>query len=106
MERSLLTKFLGENPVFKIIDFLIENKGTDLSKKDIIEGGRISRATLFNYWPQIEEQQIVKVTRRFGKTKLYTLNSKNPIVKKILELESALIGRALEKGKIIEVPLA
>ncbi len=103
MEKSLLIKFLGENPVFKIIDFLIENKGMDLSKKDIIEGAGISKATLFNYWEQIEEQEIVMITRKFGKTKLYTLNSKNPIVKKLLELESLLISKALDSHRSIEV---
>ncbi len=103
MEKSLLIKFLGENPVFKIIDFLIENKGLDMSKKQIIEGAEISRAVLFKYWKQLEEQEIVLVKRKFGKTKLYTLNSKNPIVKKLLELESVLIGKALDKYKLIEV---
>lgn len=103
MERSLLIKFLGENPVFKIIDFLIENKGLDMSKKQIIEGAEISRAVLFKYWRQLEEQEIVLVKRQFGKTKLYILNSKNPIVKKLLELESVLIEKALDKHKLIEV---
>lgn len=103
MEKSLLIKFLGENSVFKIVDFLIENKGVDLSKKDIIEGAGISKATLFNYWKQIEEQGIVMITRKFGKTKLYTLNSKNPIVKKLLELESLFILKALDNRREIEV---
>ncbi len=103
MEKSLLIRFLGENPTFKIIDFLIENKGMDFSKKGIIEGAEISKATLFNYWEQIEQQGIVTLTRRFGKTKLYTLNSKNPIVKKLLELESLFISRALDTNRTIEV---
>ncbi|HUS49973.1 MAG TPA: winged helix-turn-helix domain-containing protein [Candidatus Paceibacterota bacterium] len=103
METSLLIKFLGENPVFKIVDLLIENKGIDMSKKEIIEGAGISRASLFNHWKQLEEQGIVVVTRKFGKTKLYTLNSKNPIVRKLLELESILIGKAIDKQKLIEV---
>ena len=104
MEKSLLIKFLGENPVFRIVDFLIENKGVDLTKKEIIEGAGISRAALFKYWKQIEEQGIVLVTRKFGKTKLYTLNSTNIIVKKLLELESALIGKALDKSMLVEIP--
>ena len=104
-EKSLLVKFLGENPVFKIVDFLIDNKGIDLTKKDIIDGTGISRASLFNHWGQIEQQQIVIVPRKFGKTKLYTLNSKNPIVKKLLELESLLIGNALDSHKAIEVSI-
>ena len=91
MEKSLLIRFLGENPIFKIIDFLIENKGIDVTKKEIIEGAEISRAALFKYWKQIETQDIVNVTRKFGKTKLYTLNAKNPIIRKLLELESILI---------------
>ena len=103
MESSLLLRFLGKNPVFRIIDFLIENKGVDVSKKEIIEGAGISRAVLFKYWKRLEEQEIVLVTRKFGKTKLYTLNSKNPIVKKLLELESILIGKALDKQKSVEV---
>lgn len=105
-EKSLLVKFLGENSLFKIVDFLIENKGMDMSKKQIIEGARISRASLFNNWEQLEEQGIVQVTRKFGKTKLYTLNSKSPIVKKLLELESVLISRAIDKhnkNEIVEV---
>ena len=103
MEKSLLIKFLGENPVFKIIDFLIENKGMDMSKKDIIEGAGISKATLFNYWEQIENQEIVRVNRKFGKTKLYTLNSKNPIVKKLLELESLFILNSLDNRREVKV---
>jgi len=105
-EKSLLITFLGENPIFKIINFLIENKGMDMNKKEIIEGAGISRASLFNYWEQLEIQGIVCVTRKFGKTKLYTLNSRSPIVKKLLELESVLISRALDKHsnhEIVEV---
>ncbi len=104
MEKSLLIKFLGENPIFRIIDFLIENKGRDMTKKEIIEGAEISRAALFKYWKQLEEQEIVLVTRKFGKTKLYTLNYKNPIIKKLLELEMILIGKAFDKQKLVEVP--
>lgn len=103
MEKSLLIKFLGENPVFKIVDFLIENKGIELTKKQIIEGANISRASLFKVWKQIEEQEIVAKTRQFGKTKLYTLNSKNPLIKKLLELETILIGKALAKHRLIEI---
>ena len=101
--KSLIIKFFGENPVIKIVDFLIENKGIDMTKQQIIEGAGISRAVLFKYWKQIEEQGLVLVTRKFGKTRLYTLNSKNPLIKKLLELESLLIGKALENYRAIKV---
>ena len=95
-EKSLLIQLVGEMPLFKIIDFLIDNKGMDYTKLDIARGAEISRASLFNYWEEIEKQEIVKVTRRFGKTKLYTLNTGSVITQKILDLEKALISKALD----------
>ena len=96
-EKSLLLNLTGEMPLFKIIDFLLENKGMDFSKKDISKGAEISRASLFNYWSEIEKHGIVKITRSFGKTKLYTLNTKNPVTQKIIELEKTLIAEAMDK---------
>ena len=40
-EKSLLIKFLGENRICKIIDFLLENKELDVKKKEIINGQNI-----------------------------------------------------------------
>ena len=102
-ETSLLLQLIGENPLFKIIDFLIENKGMDFTKKDIISGANISRAALFNYWGQLERYSIILVTRKFGKTKLYTLNNSNSLVKHILDLELALIKTSMEKTNNKEI---
>ncbi len=98
MEKSLLLNLTGDMPLFRIIDFLLDNKGMDFSKSDIAKGAEISRASLFNYWDEIEKHGIVRVTRSFGKTKLYTLNSKNPVTQKIIELERTLIAEAMEKA--------
>ena len=81
-EKSLLLSLTGDMPLFRIIDFLLDNKGMDFSKKAIAEGAEISRASLFNYWEEIEKHGIVKVTRIFGKTKLYTLNAQHPVTQK------------------------
>ena len=95
-EKSLLLQLTGDMPLFKIVDFLVDNKGLDFTKKGIAEGAGIARASLFNYWPELEKRDIVMVTRKFGKTKLYTLNSGSPITKKVLELETTLIRYALD----------
>ena len=98
MEKSLLLELTGEMPLFKIVDFLLDNKGMDFSKSDISKGAGISRASLFNYWNEVEKHGIVKITRSFGKTKLYTLNTKNPVTQKIIDLEKTLIAEALNKA--------
>ncbi len=97
--KSLLLRLTRELPFFKIIDFLLENKGMDFSKLDISKQAGISRTSLFNYWSEIEKHGIVKVTRSFGKTKLYTLNTNNPVTKRIIELEKTLIDEAMTKAK-------
>ena len=105
-ERSLLIQLTGETPLFKILDFLVDNKGMDFTKKDITIGAGISKASLFNYWQELEKYKIVKMTRKFGKTKLYTLNTESPITKKILELESTLIRQSMigasQRDKLVE----
>ena len=98
--KSLLLQLTGEMPLFKIIDFLIENKGLDVSKKDIIDSADISRAALFKYWSELEKYGLVRLTRKFGKTKLYVLDTDNLIVKRILDLEKVLISQSLEKASI------
>ena len=99
MEKSLLLGLTGDLPLFRIIDFLLDNKGMDFSKTDIAKGAQISRASLFNYWGELEKRGIVKVTRRYGKTKLYTLNAKSPVTQRIIDLEKTLIAEALQSAR-------
>lgn len=104
-EDSLLIELTGNMPLFRIIDFFVDNKGLDFTKQDIALGADISKASLFNYWPELESRGIVKVTRTFGKTKLFTLNTKNPLTQKILELEAALIRQAMESHRALKLNL-
>lgn len=98
MEKSLLIQLMGDTPANRIIDFLMENKGMDYSKKAISEGAGISRASLFKYWDKIEDFSLVKETRRFGKTRLYTLNTEGELVQELLRIESMLIKKAMDEA--------
>ncbi len=103
MENTSLLVNLIPSTNFKIIDFILDNKGMDYTKTDIAQGSGISRASLFNYWSNLERYGIVKVTRRFGKTKLFTLKSENIIAKKKIELEKVIIAKALQNEKMKKV---
>jgi len=106
-ENSLLIQFLGDNPMTRIIDFLIENKGFDYSKEEIAKGSGVSRTTLFKYWERLEKFSIVKVTRIYGKTKLYTLNTESEVVKEVLKLEFELIKHSMGDAIVAEaIPAA
>ena len=90
-EKSVLIEYLGDTPILRIIDFLLENRLFDYSKKQIIEGTGLAKATFYKYWDRLVELGIVKTTRSFGKTKLYKLDEQNLVVKEIKRLELALI---------------
>lgn len=89
-DASVLIEYFGEHPIVKIIDFFLENRLFDYSKKQIAEGSDIGRATLFNHWSKLEKLGLVKVTRVFGGTKLYKLDETNIVIKRIIALELAL----------------
>jgi len=92
---SLLIEFFGDTPLFRIIDFLLENRLRDFTKKEIAEGSGVGWTTLYNYWDRLEEKKMVKVTRQIGRIKLYQLNEASPIVQEIKKMELALIRQSV-----------
>jgi hypothetical protein len=102
-DNSVLIEYLGDNPMIRIVDFLIENKIFDYSKKQIMEGADISKATFFKYFGKIEKAGILKESRRFGKTKLYKINDQSPVVKSIINLGLSLANQ--ESLQHLEVPV-
>lgn len=90
-EPTLFIKmFKVKDPVFKILDFFVDNLAFDYSKTDIAGGAGISRTTLFLVWKTLEDTNMVVPTRVVGRAKMYKLNLKNPMAQKFLELERAV----------------
>lgn len=103
-DESLLLKFLGrENPIVRVIDFLIDNEAFDYSKTEIAKGAGVSRTTLQKIWSTLEDLGIVVETRRVGRAKMYRLNKDNPIVRKFIELDNALSEYYARKFAEVEV---
>jgi hypothetical protein len=88
---SLFIEAFGiKNPTLRVLDFFIDNEGFDYSKTEVMEGTDLSRATLFNVWPKLEALELLIATRTVGRAKMYKLNKKNPVVKKLVELDDAI----------------
>ena len=94
---SCFVEAFGDSPMVRVVDFLIENKLFDCTKSDIASGAKISRPTLDKLWPTLVRLEIITETRRIGNGVLYVLNTKNPAVKKLLELDWVLTKMATEK---------
>jgi DNA-binding transcriptional ArsR family regulator len=91
MTKSIFLEVMGNYPINKILDFLIVFKEFDYSKKDIAKNSRVSYATLKYLWKDLEDREIVKLTRKVGKAKLYKLNKESPVVKQIIKMYWVII---------------
>ena len=60
----------------------------------------ISKVTFYKYFTILESNGIVEVTRKVGKAKMYKLNEKNEVTKKIKELVWALGVKAADKALV------
>ena len=90
-EETNLVKFFGDNPFVRMLDTFIDNIGGEYSKKEVQELAGISKGALFKHWQKLEALGLVRVTKAFGNTKLFTLNKQNPLVKDILRFEARMI---------------
>lgn len=91
MEESLFVRELGmKSPMLRILDFLMDNESFEYSKTEIMRGAELSKSTLFKAWPKLEALDLITATRTVGRSKRYTLNRQNLIVKKLMELDDSI----------------
>ncbi|MCX6771407.1 MAG: hypothetical protein NTX79_05110 [Candidatus Micrarchaeota archaeon] len=95
-EPSLFLQFIGDKPKWRVIDFLLENHLRDFTKTEIAKGAKLSWASLYQHWGDIERKRIVKLTRVVGRARLYQLNEKSPLVVLLKSIEATLIRDAAE----------
>lgn len=98
-EYSIFVEFLGNTPLVRILDFLIEMKPFETTKEEIIKKTGISRNTFFKIWKKLEKYNIVIITRKIGKSSMYVLNDENEIVQQLLRLELVLGKIAIEQAE-------
>ena len=103
MENKSLLLNLTDSILFRMVDFLLDNKGLDCTKKDIAEGAGIGRTTLFRIWNDFVELGIVKHTRDIGNAKLYRLNLANHFARKMADLFDTLVIEPLNKKRKLVV---
>lgn len=100
MKKSAFIKTFGENPFIKVMDFLIENYIFDYTKTEIAKEVGISRITIEPIWQNLVKQGIIIQTKKIGNAILCRLDTKNPIVIKLRELDLVLANKLYIKEKI------
>src|SRR3989339_358335 len=89
--KSVFLEVFGDNPVMRVLDFLITYQLFDYPLTEIAKNSGVSYSTLQSFWDKLERNCIVIKTRRVGKSDLYKLNTNNPAVKQLIKLDWNLI---------------
>ncbi len=94
---SMFIKTLGDYPLIRVLDFLLENRVFDYSKSEIARQSGITRNTLDTLWKHLLGQGILKKTRVIGRATMYRLDSESPIVKRLVDFDFAISKAYAEK---------
>ncbi|MBU4283656.1 MAG: hypothetical protein KJ968_00985 [Nanoarchaeota archaeon] len=96
-ETTIFREALGDSPVIRVLDFLIEGRGLDYSLSDIAENANIGWTTLHRIWGNLIRLKMVKPTREIGRAKLFKLNEENPTIKELVKVYDTLLYQETEK---------
>ena len=96
-EITIFREALGDSPVIRVLDFLIEGRGLDYSLSDIAENSNIGWTTLHRIWDRLLKLEMVKPTREIGRAKLFKLNEENSAVKELIKVYDTLLYQETEK---------
>ncbi len=101
-QKPVLSKFLGDTSMTKVIEFLIRNPGKEFTVSEIANGAGIGRTTLWegNLLIKMIDVGLVTKTREIGSAKLFKLNTKSQTTRKLLDLYHIFGGNRNVYGKI------
>jgi len=94
---SLLIKALGNSPKIRIIDIFLTNPYFDFSKEELARELGMSKQTLYKNFKDLEELEIVKISRKVGRAVMYKINMEHPLVKGLNEIINEMSLKIAEK---------
>lgn len=101
-EKSFFVEYFGDLPRLRIIDFLIDNLAYDYSLVEIAKGAGVAYTTLIEIFPDLIKKEMIKQTRKIGKSRMYQLNRENPAVMVILAVDMKISELGIKK--MLKIP--
>jgi DNA-binding transcriptional ArsR family regulator len=100
----MLKHILGNLPVIRILDFLIDNPNHDYTRAEIAHYAQVGPTAMKDGFKCLEQCGIVIETRKIGGVPLYTLDRENEMTQSLIEFDEALT--AYYTDKILETEAA
>lgn len=94
---SLLIKALGYSPKIRIIDIFLSSPYFDFNREELVKELGMSKQTLYKNFKDLEELEIVEVSRKIGRAIMYRINRGHPLVKRLDEIVKEMSLQIAEK---------
>ena len=89
--KSIFLQYFGDTPQLRILDFLIDNHFFDYPMTEIAREANVSYNSIKLFFPKLIESRIVIKTRKIGKSDYFKLNTNNPFIIKLMQLDWSLV---------------
>ena len=96
-----LKHILGNLPVIRILDFLIDNPNNDYTRAEIANDTQVGPTAMKEGFKCLEQCGIVIETRRIGGVPLYHIDAHNEMTQALIKFDEALTDYCTDK--ILEV---
>lgn len=93
---STFQEVMGSSPRMRVLDYLLEGRELDVSMTDIIEGAGTGRQTTYEIVDELRAHGMLVHTRTLGRSRLFQLHMKHPVVKKLVEIDEILVKQELK----------
>ena len=98
--KSLFLRTFGDTPQLRVLDFLIENHFFDFPMTEIAKQANVSYNSIKLFFDDFIKRKIVVKTRKVGKSDYYKLNTENPYIVNLIQLDWNMIkAEILTKDK-------
>ena len=84
---SIFLQVFGKSPEMRLLDFFLDNPRTDYNRTEISGALSMNKQTINSKLFYLLVYELVRVTRKLGKSFMFQLNMENPSVVSLMEME-------------------
>jgi len=86
----MIADLIVNGEMVKVLDLILDDPLYQYSQTEISEGSGVSRPTVSKILARLKQLDMILEARKFGKTVLYEVNRKSPIVRALINFDSEL----------------
>ena len=100
----MFTDIFGDAPRVRLLDFLADHPDFDYTISQMAEFANLARPTVYKLVAELQNQDMLTLTRSVGDSKFYRLNVANPRMVSMLQVHFEGISKELTAAAYDEIP--